>query len=86
MWALVEPLRWEWIRGLAEMTAPSSLTWSPLFAKHSIDDGKKVKIAAIHSDFIRGNASVPDGIRWSMPHQSDALEARGCYQAESTTV
>jgi hypothetical protein len=25
-------------------------TWSPLFAKPSIDDGKKVKIAAIHSD------------------------------------
>ena len=26
-------------------------TWSPLFAKHSIDDGKKVEIAAIHPDF-----------------------------------
>ena len=25
-------------------------TWSPLFAKHSFDGGKKVKIAAIHPD------------------------------------
>lgn len=30
---------------------PNTHTWSPLFAKHSIDDGKKVEIAAIHPDF-----------------------------------
>ena len=40
----------------------------------------------MHSDFDRGDASVPDRIRGSIPHQSDALEARGCYQVESTTV
>jgi hypothetical protein len=26
-------------------------TWSPRLVKPSIDDGKKVRIAAIHSDF-----------------------------------
>ncbi len=29
---------------------PNTHTWSPLFAQHSIDDGKKVEIAAIHPD------------------------------------
>jgi hypothetical protein len=28
-----------------------SLTWLPLYGKVSLDAGKQVKIAAIHSDF-----------------------------------
>ena len=30
--------------------SPSSLRWSPRYVKHSIDDGKKVEIAAIDPD------------------------------------
>jgi hypothetical protein len=40
----------------------------PRFAKLSIDDGSKVKIAPVHSDFRCGFlAAVPDGICWLAP-------------------
>lgn len=39
----------------------------PYLPQASIDDGEKDKIAAIHPDFERGLASVPDGIRWRAP-------------------
>jgi hypothetical protein len=35
----------------------------PRFAKLSIDNVKKVEIAAIDPDFIEAEASVPDGMR-----------------------
>ena len=35
----------------------------PRFAKPSIDDGRKVEIAAIDPDFTEATASIPDGIR-----------------------
>ena len=48
----------------------------PRFAKPSIDDGKKVEIAAIDPDFRSGpQAPVPDGIRWLEPLHNRALEA-----------
>ena len=44
--------------------AASSLTWSPLgLPGIQLVTVRRVKIAAIHSDFDRGDASVPDGIR-----------------------
>ena len=44
--------------------ATSSLTWSPLgLPGIQLVTVRRVKIAAIHSDFDRGDASVPDGIR-----------------------
>ena len=40
----------------------------PRFAKLSIDDGSKEKIAPVHSDFRCGFlAAVPDGICWLAP-------------------
>ena len=36
--------------------------WTPRFVKRSLDDGEKVKIAAIDPDFAEAFASVPDGI------------------------
>jgi hypothetical protein len=35
----------------ASLRLPSAHTWTPTFAKLSIDDFEKVKIAAIHPDF-----------------------------------
>jgi hypothetical protein len=35
----------------------------PRFAKRSIDNGEKVKIAAIDPDLIEAEASIPDGMR-----------------------
>jgi hypothetical protein len=37
------------------------------YAKRSIHDGSKVKIAPVHSDLIAACAAVPDGIRWLTP-------------------
>ena len=37
---------------------------------------RKVEIAAIDPDFTEAFASVPDGIRWSMPDHGIALEAQ----------
>ncbi len=47
----------------------------PRFAKLSIDDGKKVEIAAIYPDFHRGYRLVPDGICWQGPNQPHELFA-----------
>jgi predicted nucleic acid-binding protein len=45
-------------------SGPSSLTWSPLgLPGIQLVTVRRVKIAAIPSDFDRGDASVPDGIR-----------------------
>jgi hypothetical protein len=35
-----------------EVDHPDFHTWTPTFAKLSIDDFEKVKIAAIHPDFL----------------------------------
>ena len=39
------------------------------FAKHSFDDGEKVKIACIHPVFRAAIAADPDGIRRPVPDQ-----------------
>lgn len=39
----------------------------PLFARHSFDDDKQVKIACIHPVFSAVVPADPDGIRWPVP-------------------
>jgi hypothetical protein len=52
---------------LGQGVASENVHEHPLFAKFSIHDSLKVKIATVHSDFWCGNATVPDGICWSAP-------------------
>jgi len=44
-------------------TGRTHIDGRPRFAKLSIDDVKKVEIAAIDPDFVETEASVPDGMR-----------------------
>ena len=44
-------------------TAPLDIDGRPRFAKRSIGNVKKVKIAAIDPDLIEAEAFVPDGMR-----------------------
>jgi hypothetical protein len=68
-------------------TGRTHIDGRPRFAKLSIDDVKKVEIAAIDPDFGRGYSPlVPDGICWSMPLHNRALEVPCELQVKSTPV
>jgi len=42
---------------------PLGIHGRPRFARHSVNDSRKVEIAATHPDFDETVVSVPDGIR-----------------------
>src|SRR5918996_6216601 len=52
-----------------------SHTWSPPICQAITADDEKVKIAAIHPDFVEADASVPDGICGLTPYNCAALIA-----------
>ena len=48
-----------WLKGQRGSTEREVIDGRPRFAKPSIDDGKKVEIAAIDPDFDRGHSLCP---------------------------
>ena len=57
-----------WLDNGRTRCQPSAYMDAP-FAKHSFDDGEKVKIACIHPVFRAAIAADPDGIRRPVPDQ-----------------
>lgn len=55
--------------------------WTPRFAKPSIREAKKVKIARVYPDCLRQlAATVLDGIRWPRSHRLSALKVPRSYR------